>query len=535
MPSRLKGLHRLGWKAAVSWAAFIWLVPLAALVVIGLSSVGSNWEHLVSFMLLDYLGNSLGLTLGTLALAGVFGVTAAWLTSRYDFRGRRFAVSLQLLPLALPGFVAAAAWRNLFDFTGPVATVARGWGMEWTFTPPSGLGVGIFLLGFALYPYVFLSVKGSFQNLNLNLLETARLRGWGEGKLFFGIALPLVRPALLGGLSLVAMETLNEVGLPTLLGFSTFSTGIFRTWFGLGDLTTATQLALTLLGLWIVFFLIERSTRGKRQFTLTGGEKVKDRPKRLHGAGLVGLWALLLFPVIVGFFIPLFQILLWFGHLRDASFLHLASHVFQTLGTTLAACAFGLLILILIVFTRHFLDARFLGPVRFLVPLGYTLPGAVLAIGLMAVSLPLGYFGGQTMILGTWFGLVGALTIRFTGVGLPTLEAASRHGGTALTQVSLNLGRTPGQTLFRVHLPLWAPSLAAAACLMAIDLFKELPLSMVLRPFDFHTLATRTFEMVQNEVPADSAPSAFILVLLAWLAALGAQFFLDKRNNRAQP
>ena len=518
-------MKRLGWKLFLGAFALIWLLPLGSLLFKAMGSPGASWAHLESTVLWDYIGNSLILVLGTLLVSGFLGALAAWVTVRYNFPGKKVFVFFQLLPLTVPAFLGAASWRYFLEYTGPLGTFFRSLGFPWFLSPPSGLLMGIILLGIALYPYVFLTLRPVFSHLNPHFLDTARMGGWSRKRIFFFLVLPLVRPALIGGLSLVAMESLNEYGLPSLLGFSTFTTGIFQTWFGLGDLGTALQLAMVLLGVWVVFFILERWGRGQKQFSTGASERLGDKPVKAPRFLTWGIWTLGTLPMVVGFFVPLGQMVHWLFYLRDASFYQLGSHVFTTLGILVIAGGVGIVITILAVFGRLLLRPVWSGPLRYLIPLGYALPGAILALAVMSL--------GGTWLIGTWGGLALALVMRFAGVGLPVLQSSARQLGKNTLDAAVTMGKSPFSALRKVLLPPWAPALLASICLMAVDILKELPMTMVLRPFNFQTLATRTFELIQNEIPMDSAPSGILLVFLAITFAWLGQTLLERRSRGA--
>lgn len=511
------------WKLLPLVAALLWAVPLGALALQAFSTVSGSWDHLAATVLGDYLLNSALLTLGAVLVAGLTGFFSAWTSVRWNFRGKNLFIALQLLPLAVPSFLSAAALRYLMEYTGPLGTLARTWGLPWFTSPPSGLGFGIIILGFSLSPYVFLTLRPLMHRMSTSLVETAALAGWPPRRILRKVVVPLVRPGLIGGLSLVAMESLNEYGLPLLLGFPTFTTGIYQTWYGLGDLPGALRLAFGLALFWVVFFALERWARGKKDFGGAGSHTLGDNPWTASKLRTILIWTIGSIPLLIVVAAPTAQMIHWMFYLREASFYQLGGHLITTVVLTAGTAVAGMTVAILGAYGRLVVVPAWTGPLRYLAPLGYALPGAVLALAVMAA--------GGAGLLSSGLGLFLALVIRFTGVGLPPLASASRQGGKSLVEASLVMGRSPLNALKTVILPVWAPAAAGAACLMAVDLLKELPMTIALRPFNFHTLATRTFEMVQNEIPADAAPSGLLLVLLAWAAAWGGQKLLGRRRR----
>lgn len=494
------------------------------------------WQHLKATVLADYVQQSLALMLGVGVGVLALGVPTAWLISTTEFTGRRFAEWALLLPLAMPAYIVAYTYTGLLDVSGPVQSRLRtafGWsyGGYW-FPDLRSLPGAMLVLTLVLYPYVYLLARAAFLEQSHRALEVARCLGLRPGAAFIRVALPLARPALVTGLSLALMETLADYGTVQYFGLTTFTTGIFRTWFGLGNPAAAAQLAAVLLTTVFLLTLLERLFRGRARYHHSALRAQQLPRRRLAGcqAGLVLLGCLL--PVLFGFAIPVVQLLSWAWQERaqwlGPDFLHLGRNSLYLAGLA-ALITVGLALLLAYgQRLRPVLSVR--GSVR-VAALGYAVPGTAIAVGVM---LPLAWldnaldawmrtqFGLSTGLLlsGTLFALLFAYAVRFMTVAVNTLESGLGRIRPSMDQAARSLGESPGGVIRHIHLPMLRVSLLTATLLVFVDVMKELPSTLILRPFNFNTLAVRAFELASDERLAEAAAPALLIVLAGLLPVI---------------
>jgi iron(III) transport system permease protein len=502
-------------------------VPLGVVASSVLSPSSEIWTHVVENLLSSYIGQTIGLASGTLAASILIGVSAAWLTVRYDFPGRRLLSVALVIPMALPAYIGAFAWSGIFDYTGPWQGFLRN-------VLPEDIGIpvpdimslpgAVFVMTMVLYPYIFLPVRSAFRQQTGTLHESARMLGAGEARLFFRIALPMARPALVGGGILVLMEVLNEYGAVHYFGVNTLTTGIFRSWFALGDLTAAMKLATILLLLVTLLILAEKKLRGRRAYSQPTRRPVK--PLRLRGTRAAAAAAVCSLPVLFGFVFPVLQLTGWAA---SAGFSAVDSRFFRMLVNTFSVTGGATaLILLTAVLSAHFLRSPVLRWKRSLsaaMTLGYAVPGTVIAIGVMSAAgfvdrglneITSVLFGasGRLFLSGSIAVLMAAYAVRYLGVAFNPVDAGFTQVSGRIHEAARILGRRPLNALWSVDLPNLPASLKAAAIMVAIDVLKELPLTLVLRPFNFETLATRAFEMASDERLSMAALPSLIIVIL---------------------
>jgi len=529
----------------MSGTSIRWLLP--AMVVAGLVAVplvavlaslamppGPAWQHVVDTLLAEYVLNSLALMLLTGALALAWGVPSAWLVAACRFPGRRALSWLLVLPLAAPAYVLAYAYTDLLDVSGPLQTAIRsafGLGIdEFRIGGVRSLPGAAVLLSLVLYPYIYLLARTSFSTRSGLQFEAARVLGLSPWSAFRRVALPAARPAIAGGLALVLMETLADFGVVEYFGVPVFSTGIFRSWIGLGDKTAAMRLAAVLLLFVALLVLLEQ---GSRRGAADEGVYRKPTALRLTGWHAITATVFCSIPVLFGFVVPM-AILLWLkiasggDALLGRDFLDFLGNSMQvSMAAALVATGLGL-VLGYVRRVRHGRASNLL--IRF-GTLGYALPGMLLAIGLLgplgAVDRNLtrwlgeafGYSGGL-VLSGTTILLVYAYVCRFLTVSYNTVQGGFASIAPSMDDAARSLGATPASVIRRVHLPMLAPSIGAAALLVFVDAMRELPATVMLRPFDFETLATRVYRLASDERLAEASTAALCIVLVGILPVL---------------
>jgi len=519
--------QRLGILGGISLgAAALILLPILAVVASVFGATGDTWVHLARTALGYYVLNTALLVAGVAAGVMSIGVLSAWLVTAYRFPGQRLLEWALVLPLAMPAYVMAYAYTDWLQFTGPVQTELRalfGWqAREYWFPEIRSLGGAALLMSFALYPYVYLLARTAFLDVSRNALEAGRLAGLGAWGSFRRVALPIARPAIAAGTALALMETLADFGTVSYFSLEVFTTGIFKAWMSLGDPVAAGQLSVCLLIFVGAVLAFERAGRGRAAYASAPGKTPAAR--RLRGASAALACAACAAPVLLGFLLPtgLLVQLAWGdpGARGGARLFALVGNSFILAGIAAAA---GVLLATAMAYAARLSRARLVAAANRAAALGYAIPGAVIAVG---VLVPLGRldnwiadaleaaFGVKAGLLltGTIIALVYAYLVRFLAVALQTMEAGLAKVTPRMDEAARSLGATPAQALARVHAPLLASSLAAAALLLFVDVMKELPATFALRPFNFDTLAIEAYNLAKDERLSEAALPSLVIV-----------------------
>ncbi|TFH85848.1 iron ABC transporter permease [Billgrantia azerbaijanica] len=535
------------WTVLVLAVALV--VALPVLVVLAHIAVPTDgvWQHLASTVLGRYLSNTLFLVvtvgLGTL----VIGTGTAWLVVMCRFPGRRLFEWGLLLPLAVPTYVIAYAYTDFLQFAGPLQGWLRelfGWNHgDYWFPDVRSLGGAATLITLVLYPYVYLLARAAFLEQSVCVLDVGRTLGRGPWRLFGSVAVPLARPAIVGGVSLVLMETLNEFGAVQFFGVDTFTTGIYRTWFGLGEPVAAAQLAACLLVFVIALVLLERASRGKRRYFHTTNRYQQLPEYRLHGWRAAGACIACVLPVLIGFLIPsgiLAQLALQEGDaLLGTRFLDFAGN--SLLLATVAALIAVALAVILSYGVR--LDNTPLTRTATrIAAMGYAIPGSVVAVGILIPFAWLdstlnawlnAHYGVIVGLIfsGSAFILIYAYVVRFLAVSFNAVEASLGKVTPSMDAAARTLGQSAAGTLKRVHTPLMRGSLLAAGILVFVDVMKELPATIILRPFNFDTLAVRAHSLASDERLAEASTASLAIVAVGIIPVI----LLSLAMRRSRP
>lgn len=509
-------------------------LPIFALLFKTFSGPGESWSHLLSTVLGTYTLNSLLLVLGTSFFSLVLGVPSAWAVSRYHFPGKKIFEWLLIVPLTIPSYITAYAYAGLFDYGGTLSRMGHFLGVpKLDILNLPGL---VFILSISLYPYVYVASRAVFLYQSGRLIEASSLLGAKGIKTLFRVILPMAWPAIFGGLLLVIMEVLNDYGAAKYYGVNTLTTGIFRAWFALEEPNTAVFLSVILLLLVLVFVLLERWQRGSRSYQMTAKSNIRLQPIYPSKTTKWWLFSITFVPVLFGFLFPVFQLLKWLGttweKTASSNYLIIA---FQSVGIALLASVLTILVTLLVIYFPKWNRLKLLKGSTKLATLGYAIPGAVLAIGVMLPTLQIDRWlllanyssGGNGTILllnGTIIALVYAYIIRFLAVGFKPLQASQLKLGASLSESSKLLGKNTLQTFFKIEVPLLKTGIFSALLLVFVDIMKELPLTLILKPYDVNTLAVKAYEFASDELIMESAlPSLTIIV-----AGLIPVLFLNK-------
>jgi iron(III) transport system permease protein len=544
--------QRVGFLGGISLcAAGLILLPILAVVGTVFGGVGGNagdtWAHLFRTALGSYVLNTALLVAGVAAGVVSIGVWSAWLVTAYRFPGQRALEWALMLPLAMPAYVMAYAYTDWLQFTGPVQESLRaltGWrAREYWFPEIRSLGGAALLLSFAFYPYVYLLARTAFLDTSRGALEAGRLAGLGAWGSFWRVALPIARPAIAAGTALALMETLADFGTVSYFALEVFTTGIFKAWLSMGDRLAAGQLSVCLLVFVVLVLALERTSRGRARYA--SALRKSARPQPLSGAAAALAFAACAMPVLLGFVLPAGLLLhLAWSDLGGRTAAQVGARLLALVGNSftlagLAAVA-GVLLATSMAYAARLSSGRLVAAANRAASLGYAIPGAVIAVG---VLVPLGRldnwiadaleaaFGVKAGLLltGTIVALVYAYLVRFLAVALQTVEAGLAKVTLRMDEAARSLGATPAQALARVHAPLLASSLAGAALLLFVDVMKELPVTFALRPFNFDTLAIEAYNLAKDERLAEAALPSLVIVAIG----LAPLLFVSRRYFQA--
>jgi iron(III) transport system permease protein len=522
----------------VTWLA----LAAAVLISLPIVSVGSNlfsggtagtWAHLVSTVLPEYIATTLWLCLGVGIGTALLGVGSAWLVTHFEFPGRSVFEWALVLPLAMPAYVMAYAYTDLLQYVGPVQTTLRetfGWSRgDYWFPDIRTTGGAMVMFSGVLYPYVYMLTRAAFLERGSGVIEAGRSLGLTPWRSFLRVSLPMARPAIIGGVALALMETLADYGTVSYFAVQTFTTGIYRAWFSLGDRVAAAQLAMCLLGVVVLVLALERLSRRRARFHAAGLRHQAPRGSLLQGAKAALAIGGCLVPLLVGFLLPGAVLLKMAINEGDAQFgprfLALARNSFSVAAL---AALLAVVLALLVAYARR-LDPR--PATRFAhwaAGMGYALPGSVIAVGLLIPLAQLdnalaqwlqARFGWNTGLLltGGIAALIYAYLVRFLTAALQTVDSALHRVTPHMDDAARSLGLTPAQALKRVHLPLLRRGLLTAGLLVFIDVMKELPATLVMRPFNFDTLATQAYTLASDERLAEASTAAIAIVVVGLL------------------
>ncbi|WP_243645776.1 ABC transporter permease [Reinekea marinisedimentorum] len=515
--------------AASAITAGLLAIPILVIVAHVFTGNADVWVHLSKTVLPEYLKNSFGLAAGVSAGVLVIGVSTAWITTQYSFPGSRVFSVLLMLPMAFPAYIIAYSYTGLLDFAGPVQSWIRSafnlrYGQYW-FPEIRSLGGAVWMLIFVLYPYVFLMTRAAFLEQSANLSAASRSLGLNGFKTFWKVNLPIARPAIVTGLSLVLMETLADYGTVQYFGVPTFTTGIFRTFYGLGNAAAAAQLATLLLGFVVLLIVLEKYSRRKQQYFNKSESRQRAELTRLGGMKALAAFLCCAVPVLLGFIIPVLMLLIWcFQNLAqfDAAFVSLAWNSFSLA----AIAAVVAIVMSLALAYSNRLNSTLWSRVAIqTVSTGYALPGVIIAIGVM---ISLAWFDHRVVsavgdLIGVDFGLlfsgtlvalIFAYSVRFMAMPLGACRNALAQIKPSVDQSARSLGKTPLQTIRLIHVPLLRGSLLTAFLMVFVDVLKELPATLILRPFNFNTLAVRAYELASDERLFEAAPASLMIVVV---------------------
>ncbi|UDF30783.1 UNVERIFIED_ORG: iron ABC transporter permease [Roseateles sp. XES5] len=541
--------HPLLTASAVLAAAIV-LMPAIAIIVIAATGGTDNWPHLLSNVIPRATLRTLILLAGVATLTATTGVITAWLVASCDFPGRRVLSGLLVLPLAIPAYLGAYAFAEFFSFTGPVQTGLRALfgfqtSRDYWFPEVRTTGGAMLVLSSVLYPYIYLAARSMFLMQGRAAADVARTLGAGPLKVFARIQIPMARPAIMVGLTLVAMETLNDIGAVEYLGVQTLTFSIFDTWLNRGSLAGAAQIACVMLVFVVCLMMVERAARRRQRFASQKTTAAVHDSVRLQLTGWKKWAASLacLMPPVIGFAIPVFVLGGYAARrLEQFASTRLLSALWHSVLVSGSTAVIAVLLAFLLAYAARTTRSRLNGAAGRFASFGYGVPGTVLAMG---VLIPLAnfdnmldaflraQFGISTGLLlsGTGFAIIYACTVRFLTMAEGTIDAGFHKLSPHLDMAARTLGRTSGQTLWSVLLPMMRPATLTAALLVFIETMKELSATIMLRPFNFNTLATLVYEDASRAKVEDAGVPAIIIVAVGLIPVFLVSRSLDKGNR----
>lgn len=492
-----------------------------------------NWQHIREYLLKDYLVNSLKLIFFTSIFTIFIGTSLAWLISAYDFPLKGFFKWALILPLAIPPNIAAYTYNGLLDYTGVIQTYLRNQTnvkVSQKYFDIMNIHGAIFIFTLFLFPYVYTITKSFLEKQSSSLIESARVLGRKPLDIFFTIVLPIARTAIIGGVSLVILEVLNDYGVVEYFGIPTFSTAIFKSWFAMGDLNSAVRLSSILMLMVFIVLMLENLLRGRKKYSFSSSKIRPIIPQKLTGLKGVLAFKYCLIVFSFSFIIPVAQLIFWgtmtYKKILDAEFWKLMLN-----SVSLAVITTILIVIIALVIANYSrisegLIAKFYSKITIL---GYSIPGAIIAIGVIVFFIGIDknlywlykLFNPESrklLLTTSLVVLVFAYNIRFLAIGFNSIEAGFEKMGKKFFEASRTLGMNTWETFLKVDLPMLKPAILSSCVLVFVDILKELPLTLLLRPFNFDTIATKVFMYASDERVHEAAIPSLVIIAISFIS-----------------
>ncbi len=500
----------------LSILAFLFIFLPIFLIIYNFNIESENWSHIKENLLFGYVSSTLYLVIGVGLMSTAIGVGCAWFVTCYDFYGRKYIEWILILPMTIPTYIAAYSYYDILEIFNPFFNWSRNnLGLEKTIFVENTLIylIVIFLFSFVLYPYVYLSSKASLLVQGSRAIEAANTLGIPTNKLLWKVIIPIIRPAVIAGTSLVIMETLNDYAAVEYFGISTLTIGIFRSWFGMYDMESALRLSSFLITFVFLILVFEKFNRKGAKYDNKGGNNFLKRIDIKRGQqSFVILFCLT--PFFFGFFIPVARLLTWMMR-SDVSLndFDLVITAFNTVFISLISSFIIVSLAFFMNFTKNYFNNNAIKKVSQLVILGYAIPGAIIAIGVLKLNSSVNDLF-SLIIIGSISGLIFSYAVRFLAIAWQPIESSMEKLGSNTNQASRVLNVKPIKSMVRLNLPFLKKPLLIASLIVFIDVSKELPLTLILRPFNFDTLATLTYDLIsQAHFFQSSVPSLLIIFI----------------------
>lgn len=531
-----------GWQLSTVVLSAALLAPIIMVFIVASGDTGGLWGHLFDSVVPRYLTNTLSLMFGVAIVSLVFGVSTAWLVVRYDFRMRRFFEWLLLLPAAMPAYLIAYTYGDFLEYSGPVQRIIRdlgGWesSSDYWFPQIRSLEGACLLMGSVLYPYVYVMARVGFLLIPSTFFDVSNLVSRNG---FWSVGIPLARPAIMAGTALVLMETISEFGVVEYFSIQTFTLGIFNVWLGMNNITAAAQIACLCFIFIVILISIEVISRSRQRFTDTTKKSQSLSPIKKRGLGEIICWLLCVLPIGIGFLIPMGVLLGFVFEGYSVGFnSDIADAAINSLIIGVSVAAIIISVSSFMLFTSKYRGPHLLKNLSQLSSLGYAFPGAILAIGVVSITGYLdraiadvsndlfnaeyqGFFGGSIGLI------IFACVIRFQAIGYGAVSKGIERVPNNLVEASQVLGSNFMDQSTKIIIPMIRLSILAGALLVFVDVMKELPMALILRPFNFETLATYIYQFAKDELLEEAALPAVMIVATGIIPVLFLNFTINK-------
>lgn len=522
------------WFYTILVTSVIFSIPILVILFSLFEPLNDNFYHLTDTVLSTYIKNSLYLLVGTGLIISVIGISTAWVISYYDFAGRKFFNWAMILPLAFPPYIVAFIYSRIFEFAGPVQTGLREiflWEKgDYFFPEIRSIQGAIFVMSIVFYPYLYLFLRISFSKIH-DMLEVSKTLGTSRHKMLFSTILPLCRPAIVAGISVALMEVLSDFGTVQHFAVDTFTTGIYRTWFNVFDPIIAAKLSAFLMIFIVLLIISEKLLRGKSQYNLNNPTTRKSLSKLSSGKSLIAFtWCSII--LFCGFILPITQLIIWVIETYKFSInSNIWEYVINTAYLAIIAAIFTTILSLIFAYAvRYHKNSLTTKLVRFAC-LGYAIPGSIVAVGVLISfgafdnfidDFMREYAGISTGLIlsGTIIALIFAYIFRFLAISFNSIDIGLQKVNIELDWIGKIFGLRDSSILLRLHIPIISGNLLAAFLLIFVEVAKELPATLIIRPFNFDTLAIHTYELASDEYIEESSLSALIIVLISSISVV---------------
>ncbi len=546
-----KLISKHSWLISSSFIALLVALPILSVLFLAFFPEENAWPHLINTVLPSYLKNTAILMLGVGILSLLIGTGAAWLISMYDFPGKRWLSWGLLLPFAVPAYVIAYVYTDLLEFAGPIQSLLRdimGWtsARDYWFPSIRSMGGAIIMMSLVLYPYIYMLARAAFLEQSVSLYRVSRSLGSSPFGFFFRVSLPIARPALAVGLSLVLMETLNDFGTVDYFAVRTLTAGLYDTWLNMNNLGGAAQIAVLMVVVVIILISLERYSRRKQKQYHSRNQGAPIPTTELEGLRAYLASTLIFLPIFLGFIVPIIILGNYafdnFSKSWDSKFL---SYALNSFSLASMAAVITLTLGIILTYTKRLSSKPSTNFMLGVSNLGYAIPGAVLAIGIIIPFAAFdnfidgwmrAYFNISTGLIfsGTAFAIIFSYSVRFLAVASGSVESSLSKVTPNMDMAARSLGLSQLQTLIRVHLPIIRKGALTGMLVVFVDCLKELPATLILRPFNFETLATQVYQFASDELIEQSALSALVIVLVGIIPIILLDKSINSKPNSSQ-
>lgn len=523
-----------GWAILSTIISLMIVLPNIDILIHLFQKPNKTWYHIKEYLLKDYVMTSVIVVIITVLLTVIIGVTLAWIISAYDFPFRKFFRWALILPLAIPPYIGAYTYAGMVSYTGVVQRFFRnalGLELDQKYFDIMSVEGAIFIFTLFLFPYVYMVTRAFLEKQSAGLIESARLLGSNSIEIFFRIIMPVSRGAIVAGATLVALEVLSDYGVVSYLGVQTFSSAIFKSWISLGDVDSAIRLAGILMAVVFIILSGEKALRGRKKYSFTNTKIRPIKRKKLKGWSKILVTAYVIIVFSLGFMIPVIQMISWsIDSYKNIYYSQFLSMIFNSVMLA-AGCSLLIVIMALIVAnyvrTRSGLLSKIYSKVTLI---GYSIPGAVVAITMILFFVDIDNRIKGLALSTSIIMLVFAYIVRFLAIGYQNIEGGFEKVGNKFTEASRILGYGVTKTFFKVDIHMLKPAILGAFALTFVDIIKELPLVLTLRPFNFYTLSTKVFEYANDEMIPESAIPSLIIVFISFIAIYVLYKVADKEE-----